>query len=75
MRFRLTLRGEDVEMRGYLDGPVEMLYELAAAVKPYGILVASPAPEGYDPFSDAEADAALRKIAADIKHEFGLDDR
>ena len=60
MRYRITVRGEHIELRGYIDGdkdeqghprlPVN-LAEFAKAMKPFGIVVASPADEHYNPFA------------------------
>lgn len=53
MRFRTTVRGEGVEMRGYMDGDMSSLQDLAEYVKPYGwMLIASPADADYDPFKE-----------------------
>jgi len=52
-RWRITVRGEDCELRGYLDvsdrtDQPNRLVEFSDAMKPYGIVLASPAPD-YEP--------------------------
>jgi len=42
VRFRITVRGDNLELRGYLDGE-QTLLELADAMKGLGVVVASPA--------------------------------
>ena len=50
MRYRITVRGDHVELRGWLDGHEHDLGEYAKFMAPYGVVVASPAPDDYDPF-------------------------
>lgn len=52
MRWRVTVRGDSprVELRGYLDGEHDRLVAFSEAMKPYGLVMASPADPGYDPF-------------------------
>ena len=50
MRYRVTVRDEGVELRGYVDG-TDKLIELAGHMEGVAIVVASPAEEGYEPFS------------------------
>jgi len=50
-RFRVTIRGEGVELRGYVDN---YLPGIARVIEPYGVVVASPAPDDYDPFAISE---------------------
>ena len=52
-RFRITVRSDQPrnELRGYLD--IEGIADLEAfarAMEPYGIVMASPADDDYDPF-------------------------
>jgi hypothetical protein len=56
MRFRITVRGDNTELRGYLV-PTDnnMLNELAECMKPFGMVVASAADDAYDPFREADA--------------------
>lgn len=57
MRFRITVRGDHAEVRGYLDTSDDAVGEghpelvaFAEAMKPFGIVVASPAEDTYNPF-------------------------
>jgi len=55
MRFRITVRGEHMELRGYIDAEHEGdldLMDLAEAMKPFGLVIASVADENYNPFTD-----------------------
>jgi hypothetical protein len=53
MRFRITVRGEGVELRGYIDDVGDYtLRHFSQAVKPFGLVMASAADEDYDPFTD-----------------------
>jgi hypothetical protein len=56
MRWRITVRGEGVELRGWLDDTewIPALQELSEVMKPFGVVIASPAHEAYDPFVDWE---------------------
>lgn len=56
MRYRITVRGENTELRGYLV-PTDnnMLSELAECMKPFGMVVASAADDTYDPFREEQA--------------------
>ena len=58
MRYRVTLRGEGTELRGYVSDNPTHLMNLAAAVEPLALLViASPADDDYDPFVNWSVDA------------------
>lgn len=50
MRWRITLRGEDVELRGYVDCSLPELELMSEQVKPLGLLIASQADDDYNPF-------------------------
>lgn len=55
MRFRITIRGDApkrVELRGYADLDLDQLNALAEAMEPFGLVIASPAPPGFDPFGE-----------------------
>lgn len=56
-RFRITVRGQGVELRGYLDSnlddPNRALERFAEHMKP-NVVMASPAEDDYDPFGEAE---------------------
>jgi hypothetical protein len=53
-RYRVTVRHRDVELRGYVDG-LKSVIALAEALQPLEILViASPAPDTYNPFETDE---------------------
>jgi len=50
MRYRITLRGEHLELRGYLDD-IDLLRKLGDAIEPLNIMVvASPADADFNPF-------------------------
>lgn len=54
-RFRVTVRGDGIELRGYIDG-VQHLNSVARATQDLDqpvVVVASPAPEDYNPFKAA----------------------
>lgn len=57
MRIRITVRGEGTELRGYLDmgflgeGDAD-LRAFAKAMQPFGVVIASPADDDYNPFKD-----------------------
>lgn len=55
MRFRITIRGEGVEVRGYVDGDMSDLELLASVAAPWQV-IASPAPADFDPFRISEPD-------------------
>lgn len=46
-KFRITVRGDDIELRGYLSG-IEATRELADAVKPFGWIVVASVSEDQD---------------------------
>jgi len=52
------VRGLGVELRGYVDTDLDEdqpgLVELSEAMKPFGMVVASPAEHDYDPFKDEQ---------------------
>lgn len=57
MRFKLTIRGEGFEVRGYIDADHEArLVDLSNAVKPFGLVIASIAPDYYQPFGITDPD-------------------
>lgn len=49
-RSRVTIRGEGVELRGYVDEAARLV-ALAEAMRPFGLVIASPAEDDYDPFT------------------------
>ena len=51
MRFRITIRGEGVELRGYADGESAVL-ALASALAPERVVLASHAEDDYNPFAE-----------------------
>lgn len=53
MRFKITIRGNGVELRGYIDGEHADLNAFAGAVKPW-MVVASPAADDFNPFGITE---------------------
>jgi hypothetical protein len=53
MKFRITVRGEGLELRGYLTALTPgFLPDFADAMEPYGIVVASTVDSTYDPFRE-----------------------
>lgn len=55
MRYKVTVRGDGAELRGYVTVPtMEALGLAAKAVKPIGVMVASPAAEDFNPFAISE---------------------
>jgi hypothetical protein len=58
MRFRITVRGDDTELRGYIDGEQSTLRKLALLLEPFGLVVASTAAEDYNPFRVSPEDLA-----------------
>jgi len=61
MRFRITVRGNDIELRGYMDGDGQDLNALSLAMDPFGMVVASQAEDSYNPWA-ATADASMELI-------------
>lgn len=55
MRYRITVRGLGLELRGIMDQGLDedqpSLAEFAKAMEPFGIVVASEATDDYDPFA------------------------
>ena len=55
MRYRITVRGEGVELRGYVEFEdryaLSTLGDFANDMKPYGIVVASIVDNDYNPFT------------------------
>jgi hypothetical protein len=53
MKFRITVRGDECELRGYIvvGDDTAGLDKLAEAVKPFGIVIASLAKDDYNPFT------------------------
>jgi hypothetical protein len=52
MRSRITVRGEGVELRGYIDGEIDRLGDFAKAMEGIGLVLASPAEDDFDPFRE-----------------------
>jgi hypothetical protein len=53
-RFRITVRGEGAELRGYIDGSTDTLGDFSNLMAPVGLVIASPAPDDFDPFGISE---------------------
>jgi hypothetical protein len=52
MRYRITVRGHQAELRGYIDSEDGAeLVAFSQVMKPFGIVVASPADADYNPFA------------------------
>lgn len=65
-RWRITVRGDNIELRGHLTAPIEVAYALGDAMKPFGLVIASPAPPGNaDQSAELDLAAALDRIAAE----------
>jgi hypothetical protein len=56
VRFRITVRGEGMELRGWFDDTqwIPALQEFSTAMIPFGIVLASEADDDYDPFQSWE---------------------
>jgi hypothetical protein len=54
-RYKITVRGTDIELRGYLDGE-GTLRLTAKSLEGIGLVVASEAPDGWNPFAITEPD-------------------
>jgi hypothetical protein len=66
MKFRITVRGDGTELRGYMVAlDHTTLNAFAATMKPYGMVVASIADDDYDPFADQQMVAAVAATVAD----------
>lgn len=53
MRFRTTVRGDGVELRGYVEvDDMDTLNNLAGVLKPFGLVIASPVEDDYNPFQE-----------------------
>ena len=57
VRWRITVRGDSTELRGYLEvndspGAPDDLEYFAAVMKPFGIVMASIADDDYNPFKE-----------------------
>lgn len=50
MRHRITVRADNVELRGYFDGEHESLQEFADNMAPVGMVIASVADDHWNPF-------------------------
>ena len=56
-KYRITIRRDDIELRGYIKGDdprrlSDLLHNLGKAMEPFGALViASPADDTYSPFA------------------------
>lgn len=59
-RFKITVRGLGVELRGYMDELTDedapSLIDFSEAMKPLGLVIASPAGRDYNPFQISEPD-------------------
>lgn len=69
MRYRITVRGTDIELRGYIDGDATLLLA-SRALDGIGIVVASPAEDDYNPFSGAAtAETSLAQILSMLSQQ------
>jgi hypothetical protein len=55
MRHKVTVRGTDIELRGYIDGEAT-LRVTAKVMEGVGLVIASPAEDDFDPFAISEPD-------------------
>jgi len=53
MRIRITIRGEKIELQGFLDVEGSELNDFADAMEPFGLVIASPVEDDYNPFEVA----------------------
>jgi hypothetical protein len=52
MRYRITVRGEGIELRGYFDPKdMQQFYDFAEDMEPYGLVVSSETADDYNPFN------------------------
>jgi hypothetical protein len=70
MRFRITVRADNAELRGYTDQEsVEALNEFAQNMAPIGVVVASATEDSYDPFAiDAPEDPPTIEKSREAVH-------
>jgi hypothetical protein len=54
-RYKVTVRGTDIELRGYVDGDATLRLT-AKSLEGLGLVIASPAPAGFNPFAITEPD-------------------
>lgn len=70
-RFRVTVRGNSMELRGYVDGEHAVRAFAELLFREYGtdpLVVVSPVDDGYNPFhipSPSPFDAAIRRKRAE----------
>lgn len=50
-RYRITIVGEDLELRGYIDGTTN-LHEVGKRIGHFGSILASLAPDDFNPFRE-----------------------
>lgn len=65
MRYRVTIRDENLQLRGYVDGE-DALRRVANAVAP-SMVIASPAADDYNPFSDVSVVDTIKDMAEDAQ--------
>jgi hypothetical protein len=53
MRNRITVRADNVELRGYFDGDMDALQEFSQNMAPVGMVIASLEDDDWDPFAPA----------------------
>lgn len=73
-RARITVRGVNVELRGYLDddGADYLLTRFSKAMEPFGVVIASPAEDDYSPFAPSIEDS-MSLIARFVEANNGVD--
>lgn len=57
MRHRITVRADNVHLRGYFDGDTNRLTDFSQVMAPVGMVIASVADENYDPFRISQPDS------------------
>jgi hypothetical protein len=66
-RYRVTVRGDHVELRGYIDVErMESLTVFSEAMRGFGIVVASVAEDDYDPFYQTDWPAFTKAILGEL---------
>ena len=50
MKWRITVREEGTELRGYITGDMDYLGDFARTMRPFGLVIASEADDDYNPF-------------------------
>lgn len=68
MKLRITVRGANIELRGYLDGDHETLNKIMADLDAFGrehdtLIIFSTAPDDYAPFAEPDPQSTIPGLA------------